>query len=156
MKKITKTQFRKLLLRNKISLKRMDKISLVDVVKMWFLKRPYLHVIWKRLEDIAYSLNDSSFVRFVDFSIKNGFDEEFDGDKGKYAFNCLVFFLNKYLIIDTDDKQVIDDKIDALWHFLLQYKVRVEYEIQTKGLDLLSSILKILPEEINKNLYKGV
>lgn len=153
MKMITKKQFRDVIMRNKLNCKEIMRTS--DYLKAFFLKKPYLHLIWKQLSPLFNNLDDASFSRFVDFCVSQGYYDDYCGDKGVYSFGFLSFILNKYYVVNTDTKKVADFKINNLWNVFQSLSSNIEFNARDKGIDMISKVIGALIEQTN-NYSKGV
>lgn len=152
MKTVTKQQFRKILVSNKISIK--NNLNIGDYLKGILLKKPYLHLIWKQIEPLVVSMQEPAFMKLVDFSVAQGFPSEYVGDKGKYAFDFLSFVLKKYCILDTDNKKEVDSKINFLWNVYQRLCQNIEFNAKDKGIDYVSKVVVALLDETKKYIFE--
>lgn len=149
MKTITKKQFRNIILKNKISLKSMHKMTKTDFLKSFFLKKPYFHLIWKQCEPLFHNMDDVAFIRFVNFCNNCGFDVEYHGNKSSYALKFLEYIIGRYYVVDTDTQEICNAKINQLWDVFKNISDRVEYDLRDHGISFITKILGALIEQTN-------
>lgn len=147
-----KSEFKKLILNNRINMKEFKNLNALDFFKMYLLKRPYIHVALKQLEPMLIGLSESVKIRFVDFCHNTGYIGEYDGDMVKFFTGFVAFVVTTYYPVVGDSKSVADNKINILWEVFNKLKIKAEFSVKDKGMSYITAIINELIEQANNKI----
>lgn len=115
MKKISLTRFKKIINGNIVSLKGLNDINFVDNVKMFLFKKPYLAIIYSKLETVFKGVPEEKYYHVIDFFQKKGIIVPFNGDISHYLKEAISELISRYYPVETDSISRRNGKIKKLY-----------------------------------------
>lgn len=139
MKVLDKKIFKKVILKNKIDL--ASGANILSLIKGKICGYTPFIFIFNRLKPLLKQIEEDKIYYLVDFFFQRGIVVPFEGDFEKYFENVLVEIVKKYYPTVNDSKSECKRKIDVLYELLVNNKNIIQFDIQSKIVDLIDSLI---------------